>query len=75
MIKKAKDEAIEPAFPRLSTDSGFSGSGLSKREYFAAMALQGYIALYANSDQFPNPTNLAKKAVECANALLEELYP
>lgn len=39
------------------------------------MALQGYIALYANSDQFPNPTNLAKKAVECANALLEELYP
>lgn len=43
--------------------------GLTKREYFAAMAMQG---LLANTNNSRNPVH-AKDAVFLADALLEEL--
>lgn len=43
--------------------------GLSKREYFAGLAMQSLVLDYED----PDPQFIAKKAVECADALLEEL--
>lgn len=65
-VPKYADEA---AYPRLQFD-GLSVVmpeqwGLTKRELFAAMAMQG---LCAEGDTFN-----AKKAVECADALLAAL--
>lgn len=47
-------------------------SGLTKREYFAAMAMQGYLASYGPTEP-ANSQHVAEKAVECADALLTEL--
>lgn len=46
-------------------------SGLTKREYFAGLAIQGLLARYGNDDDFDE--NRAKWAVEQADALLAEL--
>lgn len=52
--------------------------GLTKREYFAAKALQGLLSIYDNNgnDLVPNNSNvkyMAKLAVSAADALLAEL--
>lgn len=47
------------------------GSGLSKREYFASMAMQGNIKADTNFDC--SSSQLAGWAVECADALIEAL--
>ena len=44
-------------------------TGLTKREYFAAMALQGLLAKYGSDYQVQN----AKEAIYWADALIEEL--
>jgi hypothetical protein len=46
-------------------------SGLTKREYFAAMAMNGYIASYHIIDVPEN--DAAEYAVRCADALILEL--
>lgn len=46
--------------------------GLTKREYFAAMAMQGYLASYGPAEPV-NSQHVAEKAVRCAGALLTEL--
>mgnify|MGYP000678153413 CR=1 FL=1 len=46
------------------------GNGLTRREYFAAMAMQG---LMANSSRASIFKNLALDATRAADALLEEL--
>lgn len=50
--------------------SGFSTKGLSRREFFAAMALQGFCA---NLRGPHNPKVLARCSVEIADALIKEL--
>ena len=46
--------------------------GLTKREYFAGMAMQGFIA--CQEDGFrAHPETIAMIAVQCADALLAEL--
>jgi hypothetical protein len=58
-------DSNSPAFPM-----GERGhSGLSKREYFAAMAMQGFIA----SSEKINNEILARWSVEIADVLLEKL--
>lgn len=47
------------------------GAGLTKREYFAAMAMQGFIA--AGGNGMPPAENLAAYATRAADALLAEL--
>ena len=44
--------------------------GLTKREHFAAMAMQGFLSDGVYND---DPAFLAKEAVSHADALLEEL--
>ena len=72
-----QDEIIEKvknsAFPQTINHQDFivSGTGLTKREYFAAMAMQGYIA-NGLANKTDNKT-LAIHSVTAANALIEAL--
>lgn len=45
-----------------------TSKGFSKRELFAAMAMQGFI-----SNGYGDPQNIADKACQCADALIEKL--
>lgn len=56
------------AFPIIAENYIIDG-GLTKREYFAAMALQGMLAKYGSDYQVQN----AKEAIYWADALIEEL--
>jgi len=50
--------------------------GLTKREYFAAMAMQGLLVNYASNEQYgdhPNFPMVEEIAVRCADQLIEEL--
>lgn len=62
---KNKDKA---AFPAIDTD--YFQMGLTKREFFAAKALQG---LCAGRSEHEQPGTSVKYAVELADALIEEL--
>ncbi len=46
--------------------------GLTKREYFAAMAMQGTMASDINGD-WPDCKSQAEYSVKCADALIEAL--
>ncbi len=46
--------------------------GLTKREYFAAMAMQG-ICANSTTDIEPHVYGIAKIALECADALIKAL--
>lgn len=66
--------ASEPAYP--SQEYGAHGNpsnglqvGLTKREYFAAMAMQGILASGSN----PLAISAHQNAVQCADAVLEQL--
>lgn len=67
----------EPAFPIVIDDvskNQFVHTGLTKREYFAGLALQGMLAVYAGNDvNLPNIDAAAKQSIEYADALLAEL--
>lgn len=45
-------------------------SGLSKREYFAGLAMQGILA---NNDEIPFAENIAKISIKFADELLKQL--
>lgn len=62
----------EPAFPALDPNTAFYREGLTKREYFAAMALQGKLSGGEFHDN-KKIEDFAKSAVEYADALLLEL--
>lgn len=57
--------AIAPVYPTINGDEG-----ISMREYFAAAALNGILA---NTHCSTEPKYFAKKAVEAADALINEL--
>ncbi len=57
-------------YPRAS---GTYESGLTKREYFAAMAMQGEIASYSGLSTSAQPEIVASRAVAFADALIVEL--
>jgi hypothetical protein len=63
--KTRPDDAAFPQNPHTLLDTG-----LTKREYFAAMALQGFIA---NPDNLQTAERFAFAAVKMADALIEEL--
>jgi hypothetical protein len=64
-----RTKAKGPAFPLISDDGYIINAGLTKREYFAAMALQG---LLANSNIQLDGAS-ANTAILFADALIEEL--
>jgi hypothetical protein len=63
-----RTKAKGPAFPLISDDGYIINAGITKREYFAAMALQ---ALLINNT-IPSKY-CAQSAVEYADAFIEEL--
>lgn len=67
---KNGDEPISPLTPDLDS-SKHECIGLTKREYFAGLAIQGFIA--AGGNGMPPAENLAAYATRAADALLAEL--
>lgn len=76
----------EAAFPRVTSyehPDDFdnfrdvrSDGGLSKREWFAGLAMQGMLAGFATETDIPHqhiPVTIASFSVMCADALLAEL--
>lgn len=57
-----------PAFPPNAGWEHSEANGLSKREYFAAMAMQGLATNWSKSNE-----EIARNAIEIADALLAEL--
>ena len=68
---KNGDQPINPTERLISGEGTLQTFGLTKREYFAALAMQGYMANKYTPHQ--NPEYIADYAVECAEALLAEL--
>jgi len=65
-----RTKAKGPAFPLISDEGYIINAGLTKREYFAAMALQGLLT----DNESPNSREeFAGYAVKFADALIEEL--
>jgi hypothetical protein len=63
-----RTKAKGPAFPLISDDGYIINAGLTKREYFAAMALQGLVTKNNNEYDY-----CVTSAVKFADALIEEL--
>jgi hypothetical protein len=66
-----KTEPNEPStgFGYATSYSSYYRNGLTKREYFAALAMQGILAGKIQSDS----TMVAEFAIECADELIESL--
>lgn len=65
-----------PIYPIPHPSSEYDYFGLTKREYFAAMAMQGILAASNTSDggfYTPDEKNVAQRAREYADALIAEL--
>ena len=63
-----RTKAKGPAFPLISDDGYIINAGLTKREYFAAMALQTLVTKNNNEYDY-----CVISAVKFADALIEEL--
>ena len=70
MSKKAKELGNEPVFP---ADANPHLNYITKREYFAGLAMQAMIASETESYNYGHFTNLSEFAVKRADALLNEL--
>ena len=64
-----RTKAKGPAFPLISDEGYIINAGLTKREYFAAMALQGLLG----DRKLGSIQEYAEYAVKLADALIEEL--
>jgi hypothetical protein len=66
-----RTKAKNPAFPLISDEGYVINAGLTKREYFALMAMQGIIA---NKDGLDiKIERIVESAVDTADALIQEL--
>jgi hypothetical protein len=52
-------------------NASFLPSGLTKREYFAAVAMQGYLAMHG--EQSPNRESVANASIMMADELLKAI--
>lgn len=64
-------DGIKPAFPCYISETELHESGLTKREYFAAMAMQGLLASYSQHD-LTEFRELACDAFLMADAMIKE---
>lgn len=62
--------ANDPAHP---VSSDHMRDGLTKREYFAGLAMQGYLASFSGITALMQPPAIAESSVAFADALLAEL--
>ena len=63
----------EPAFPSSNTpDTGYYAEGMTLRDYFAAKALQGFIAYASHKGIYTPPDDeLANASYQLADAMLK----
>ena len=66
-----KEKGNRPAFPSETNNNFYLG--LTKREYFAVLAMQGYCGGEFTGQSGMSPESIAKWSVEMADALLTEL--
>lgn len=70
-------DSNDSAYPMIAGELSRLGSslGLTKREYFAGLALQGLLAMAAplSGDRNPSPETYARYSLKAADALIEEL--
>lgn len=68
-------DPTDNAFPVFDSDGAASTahSGLTKREYIAALAMQGLMAADADKVNRWSPRMIAQVAVDNADALIDEL--
>ena len=72
--EEAAENANETAFPFQSANNEYiPHRGLSKREYFAAMCLQGFIMYSEVSSTEGNKEEKVKRAISYADELLKQL--
>lgn len=69
------DNQLEAVAKQYQEKNGYSieVAGLTKREYFAGIAMTGLIASYSGTDAMPNPKYIAKLSAEFSDALIEVL--
>lgn len=75
---ESKINPNDPAYPINIPEghtlvNGIPGNGLTKREYFAGLAMQGLCAYNGSSGSNAGPGNIAVRSLEIADALLAEL--
>jgi len=74
-----ENNSEQPAFPEpFVNDPRLAIShtkGLTKREYFAGLAMQAYISMqpYSETKNYGNTEHVIKKALEYADELLKQL--
>jgi hypothetical protein len=61
----------KPVSPIVGAEGWLCCTGLTKREYFAAMAMQGYLASFGGA--ISNSKRIAEKSVAYADAVLKKL--
>lgn len=66
------NNAEEKAFPLISPDGMAVNQGLSKREYFAAMAMQGFMSV-SDKGSFSTVEECIEKAIELSIKSADEL--
>ncbi|HIE9152634.1 TPA: hypothetical protein ACXP7I_003266 [Klebsiella variicola subsp. variicola] len=68
---------LEPAFPTRDEnyDAKYSGSGMALRDYFAAKAMQGWLASYGDEQRHPvhgqREDEVAEISYKMADAMLK----
>lgn len=76
------NNANQPAFPQSYEKDetrhdiikrGGEPQGLNKREYLAAMAMQGFISAWPEHAGNISPNSIASYAISCADELLKQL--
>lgn len=67
------DPAYPPTYETMGKGDYINALGLTKREYFAAMAMQGMIASETETLRFAMREKLASESVAMADALIAEL--
>ena len=62
----------QPAFPASQSNFNKDEAGLTKREYFAAMAMQGLLS-GRNIEGYNRPSEFAELSVQFADELIKQL--
>lgn len=74
LIEMAEPIASEhPVYPSVLTEMGVIVKGITRRELFAAMAMQGYLSDTGECNQADVLSTIPRWSVELANALCAEL--
>lgn len=71
MSKTIPNDSTAPLFASVKASADYASDGLTKREYFAAIAMQGLLACESNNNE--SYARIAEWAVKHADALITAL--